>query len=317
MRAAIDRDFDGMIDFINQYLISALVLGSVYALGAIGVSMIFAILRFAHFAHGDLMTVGAYFALLVIGIIDIPMLAGVSINIKALIALPFAFAGTVIVALVVDRFFYKPIRSQKTIIVVISSFGIALMLRAVILFFYGADTHTFEAGIQMPLASLLPFRILERHIYIIVGTALLMFALHHMLTRTRTGKAMRAMSDDVDLARVTGINTEHVIIWTWVVGGGLVACAGVFLGMDGTVRPMLGWDLLLPIFAAAILGGLGKPYGAIAGGLVIGAMEELSTYPWIGETPLVSPDYKTAVAFAAMVLLLIFRPQGLFAGRVL
>lgn len=306
-----------MIDFVNQYLISALVLGCIYALGAIGVSMVFAILRFAHFAHGDLMTVGAYFALLFIGLIDVPALAGVSINIKALIALPLAFGGTVMVALVVDRLFYKPIRAAKPIVVVISSFGIALMLRAVILFFYGAETQVYESGIQMPLPGFQPFRILERHIYIVAGTTVLMFALHYMLTRTRTGKAMRAMSDDVDLARVTGINTEHVIVWTWIIGGGLVACAGVFLGMDGTVRPMLGWDLLLPTFAAAILGGLGKPYGAIAGGLVIGAMEELSTYPWIGEAPLVSPDFKTAVAFAAMVLLLIFRPQGLFAGRVL
>ncbi|MDH3236543.1 MAG: branched-chain amino acid ABC transporter permease, partial [Alphaproteobacteria bacterium] len=136
-----------MIEFVNQYLISALVLGCIYALGAIGVSMVFAILRFAHFAHGDLMTVGAYFAVLFIGLIDVPALANVSINIKALIALPLAFAGTVLVALVVDRLFYKPIRAAKPIVVVISSFGIALMLRAVILFFYGAESHVYESGL--------------------------------------------------------------------------------------------------------------------------------------------------------------------------
>ena len=169
----------------------------------------------------------------------------------------------------------------------------------------------------MPLAELLPFRILERHIYTVVGTVLLMFSLHYMLTRTRTGKAMRAMSDDVDLARVTGINTEHVIMWTWIVGGGLVACAGVFLGMDGTVRPMLGWDLLLPVFAAAILGGLGKPYGAIAGGLVIGAMRRAVD---------LSLDRRDAARLARLQdrrglrgdgPAADLRPQGLFSGRVL
>lgn len=306
-----------MIDFINQYLIAALILGCIYALGAIGVSMIFSILRFAHFAHGDLMTVGAYFALFSLALLDVPSMENVSINVKALAVLPIAFVLTVAVALFTDRFFYKPFRNAKPIILVIASFGIALMIRAPILFFFGPDTRTFADGIQTPIEGLLPFRIFERHVYIVVGTVILMFALHYLLTNTRTGKAMRAMSDDADLARVTGINTERVVMWTWIVGAGLVACAGVFLGMDTQLRPLMGWDLLLPVFAAAILGGLGRPYGAIAGGLIIGAMEELSTYPWIGNEPLVSPDYKTAVAFAAMVLLLIFRPQGLFKGRVL
>ena len=107
------------------------------------------------------------------------------------------------------------------------------------------------------------------------------------------------------------------MVWTWLIGAGLAAAGGVMLGMDTELKPAMGWDMLLPMFAAAILGGLGQPYGAIAGGLIIGAMEELSTYPWIGQDPLVSPDYKTAVAFAVMVLVLIVRPTGLFRGRVL
>ena len=307
-----------MIDFVNQYLIPALVLGSIYALGAIGVSMIYAILRFAHFAHGDLMSTGAYIGLLVVWVLDATPLRDLSINIQLLIAVPFAFVATAAIAILIDRLFYKPFRRAKsTIIVVIASFGVALMLRSLVQLFFGVDVINYADGIQFPLQMFQPLRILERHLYIVVGAVILMLAMHYLLTRTRTGKAMRAMSDDADLARVSGINTERVVIWTWVLGAGLVAIAGVFLGMDTRLVPTMGWDMLLPIFAAAILGGLGQPYGAIAGGLIIGAMEELSTFPWIGEGPLVSPDYKTAVAFVVMIALLIVRPQGLFKGRLL
>ncbi len=127
---------------------------------------------------------------------------------------------------------------------------------------------------------------------------------------------MRAMADEPDLAQVSGIPTEKVVRATWIIGGGLAATAGVFLGMDTQLHTNMGWDLLLPIFAAAILGGIGSPYGGIAGGPVIGLAEELSSYPWIGVEPLLSPGYKTGVAFALMVALLIWRPSGLFRGRV-
>jgi branched-subunit amino acid ABC-type transport system permease component len=294
------------------------VLGCIYSLGAIGISMIFAILRFAHFAHGDLMALGAYLGLLLVTLFNALLpFDDLSVNVKVLIVLPFAFAGTAAASVLIDKLFYKPFRKSKTIILVIASFGIALMLRSVIQLFFGVDVTNYADGIQFPLEMFKPLRVQERHIYILIVTLALMFALHFMLTRTRTGKAMRAMSDDADLARVTGINTERVVMWTWIIGGGMAAVAGIFLGMDTRLIPQMGWDLLLPTFAAAILGGLGRPYGAIVGGMIIGAMEELSTFPWLGDGPLISPDYKTAVAFAAMVLMLIFRPQGLFGGRVL
>ncbi|MCY4239693.1 MAG: branched-chain amino acid ABC transporter permease [Rhodospirillaceae bacterium] len=307
-----------MIDFINQYMIPALVLGSIYALGAIGVSMIFAILRFAHFAHGDLMAVGAYIGLLVVWMLEATPIGEWPINRQLIIALPLAFAGTAVCAILIDRLFYKPFRRAKSmIVVVIASFGVALMLRSLIQLFFGVDVINYADGIQFPVTYFQPVRILERHIYIVFGAIMLMLALHYMLTRTRTGKAMRAMSDDADLARVSGINTERVVMWTWILGAGLVAIAGVFLGMDTRLVPTMGWDMLLSVFAAAILGGLGQPYGAIAGGLIIGTLEEFSTYPWFGDTPFISPDYKTAVAFGIMILVLIFRPQGIFRGKVL
>ena len=127
---------------------------------------------------------------------------------------------------------------------------------------------------------------------------------------------MRALSDDPELARVSGINTEYIVMWTWILGASLAGAGGVLLGMDTQINTLMGWNMLLPVFAAAILGGIGKPYGAIAGGLVIGMAEELSAYPIIGDTALLSPTYKSGVAFAIMVAMLLWRPSGLFRGRV-
>jgi branched-subunit amino acid ABC-type transport system permease component len=296
-----------VLEFFNFYFIPGLVLGSIYALGAIGVSLLFGILRFAHFAHGDLMTLGAYLALTVVLALGWP----------PILALPFAMAGTAIVAVGIDRWFYRPFRSSPTIVLVIASFGIALMVRAAVQLFWGVEVTPYQTGIQRPLIFFDSLRIAERHFYIVGGAVLLVALLHYFLAHTRTGKAMRAMSDDPTLAQISGINTRLIIVWTWVLGAGLAGAAGVFLGIDTQLNPNMGWDLLLPVFAAAILGGLGRPYGAIAGGMVIGFMEELSSYPWLSNAPLLEPSYKTAVAFAVMVLMLIWRPSGLFRGRVL
>jgi branched-chain amino acid transport system permease protein len=290
------------MEFINFYLIPALVLGSIYTLGAIGVSLLFGILRFAHFAHGDLMTLGAYLALTAVAVAGLPVI----------LALPIAMLASAGIAVGIDR----PFRSRPTIIVVIASFGVALMVRSAVQLVWGVELESYSRGIQRPLEALAPLRILERHIVIIAVAAALVFAMHLFLTRTKIGKAMRAMSDDPALARISGIDTERVVVWTWILGAGLAAAGGVFLGMDTDLDSYMGWDLLLPVFAAAILGGIGRPYGAIAGGMVIGLAEELSAYPWFGSAPLLEPSYKTGVAFAIMVVMLIVRPSGLFRGRV-
>ena len=295
-----------MAEFINYYLIPGFVLGSIYALGAIGVSMLFSILRFAHFAHGDLMTLAAYLALPFIVTIGIHPIAGAVV----------AAGLTAVVALGIDRFGYKPLRSRPTIVSVLTSLGIALMLRSVVQLGFGVQIESYSAGRIVRPLRFDWLIIAEKHIWIIVCTLVLMVAVHLMLSRTKSGKAMRAMSDSAELARLTGIPTERVIRTVWIVGAGLAAVAGVFAAWDTQLQTMLGWNLLLPIFAATILGGIGQPYGAMLGGLVIGMAEELSTYPLFGTEPLVSPGYKTGVAFAIMVALLIFRPHGLFRGRV-
>lgn len=383
-----------MIELVNNHLIPALVIGSIYALGAIGISLLYSILRFAHFAHGDMMTIGAYIALAMIWGVELVILAyldpdvtvafgakllvmlpiGLAIaavvghligkrgfepfrwwrlvftavatiafafllvwvldafappvtdedfelpaELKVLAVAPFAVVLAVYFARGIDQLFYKPFRDAKPIIMVIASFGVALILRALVQVSFGvSDTVYTDGHIARPVEWAQPLRLIERHIYIFIITIVLMLALHWMLTRTRTGKAMRAMSDDPDLAQVTGINTERVVTWTWIIGAGLAAIAGILLGLDAPIKPVMGWDLLLPMFAAAILGGLGSPYGAIVGGLVIGGMEELSQFHWwLSNEPLFPGSYKTALAFGVMVIMLIFRPSGLFKGKVL
>ncbi len=293
------------MDFVNFYLMPGIVLGCVYALGAIGVSLTFGVLRFANFAHGDTMTFGVYVTLSVVLATGWhPLLA----------ALP-AMAAAAALAVGVDRVFYRPFRNSPPIVSVIASFGLMLMIRSAIQFVWGVQLQPMVRGIQRPVAWLDPLRLPPKHLAIIAGATLLMFAVHLLLTRTRIGKAMRAVSDSPDLARVTGIDTELVIRVTWMLGAALAVAAGVFLAIDTHVETMMGFKLLLPMFAAAILGGIGKPYGAMAGGLVIGVAEELSAYPWIGTEPLLNPGYKAGVAFAIMVAMLIWRPQGLFRGR--
>ncbi|HZT20551.1 MAG TPA: branched-chain amino acid ABC transporter permease [Dongiaceae bacterium] len=301
----IDRG--ALLDFVGLYLIPGIVTGCIYALGAIGVSLLFGILRFAHFAHGDLMTFGGYLALSVVWWLGWPAVA----------AIPLAAAGTALLAVGLDRAFYRPFRRRPTIVTVIASFGVMLMIRSAVQLVWGVEPLQYRPGIEPPLILFDALRIQTRHIWIVGVTAGLVLALHLMLTQSRIGRAMRAVSDEPDLARVTGISTERVILVTWLIGGALAAVAGVFLGMDSKLDSYMGWDQLLPVFAAAILGGIGQPMGAAAGGLVLGVVQELSTYNWIGEDPLVSPDYKLGLAFAIMVALLIWRPTGLLRGRQL
>ncbi|MEM6464193.1 MAG: branched-chain amino acid ABC transporter permease [Pseudomonadota bacterium] len=297
-----------MIDFINFYLFPALAIGSIYALGAVGISMIFGILRFAHFAHGDLMTMGAYGVLAAAAVIPV----------YPVFLVPFGMVLAIALALLVDRIFYQPLRNLPTIYTVISSFGVALIFRSLVQLIWGSQNQVYgSGGVRPPLILFDTFRISVLHVQAVVATAVIALLLHLFLSWTRTGRSMRAVSDDPELAKIAGLETEKVVRWTWIIGAALAAIAGLFAGMDTNAHPNLGWNLLLPMFAAAILGGIGKPMGAMAGGFIIGLAEELSSYPWIGDQALISPSYKTAVAFVIMIVLLIVRPQGLFKGRLL
>jgi len=279
-----------------QTLIYGIVLGSILAVGGMALSLTYGILRFANFAHGDVLTIGAYGGFMFFALLGWPMY----------VAFPLGMMLAAAISLGVDRVLYQRLRRSTPVILLISSFGVALILRSAVQLAFGPDNVVYAQGIEPPF-RFGEIRIKPTHFYIVGGAVAIVVGLHLFLQRTKVGKAMRAMSDNTELARVSGIDTERVIAWTWVLGGLLTGAAGIFMGMDTQLHPTMGWRILLPIFAAAIFGGVGKPYGAILGGLIIGIAQEYSTF-------VISPAYKPAVAFGIMVLVLIFRPEGIFRG---
>ncbi|WP_346891907.1 branched-chain amino acid ABC transporter permease [uncultured Roseibium sp.] len=288
-----------LLDFLNFYFIPGLVLGSIYALGAVGITLVFAILRYAHLAHGDLATLGAFLALAIVTGFGLPPLA----------ALPLAMILTAGVAVGIDKVFYEHLRERPKIVTVMASLGIALMVRSVVQVVWGVDAESYVRGIVRP-ENYFGLRIKDREIYTVVFMLALVCALQLFLARSKWGKAMRAMSDNPNLALLSGIDNKKVVILTWVIAGGLCAASGVFLGINTELKSMMGWHMLLPMFAAAILGGVGRVEGAVIGGLIVGIAEELSV--------LVLPsEYKAAMAFAILLFMLLVRPTGLLRGKVL
>jgi branched-chain amino acid transport system permease protein len=330
---------DELIFFINRVLISGTVLGSIYALGAIGVTLIFGILRFAHFAHGDMMTMGAFVAFLLatamtaMGIVT-PLPSG-------FIVLPIAMVITALLALGIDKGFYAPLRQRgaKPVTLLIASIGVTLMIQGLLRLVFGTSTRSFFASepkdiyrIDMSwIGGSRPISITEPQVLMFVVTALAVLVLHLFLTRSRLGKAMRAMADNADLAQVSGINTQLVVVVTWVIAGSLACLAGTMLALDVALMPDLAFNIVLPIFAAAIVGGLGHAYGAIVGGFLIAFAETLAVFNWTavlrplnGVLPegwalppnlaLVPTEYKLTVAFVILVVTLLVRPTGIFKG---
>ncbi|MBL1175794.1 branched-chain amino acid ABC transporter permease [Pantanalinema sp. GBBB05] len=282
---------------LTQLLLNGIAVGSIIALAAVGLTLTYGILRLSNFAHGDLMTLGAYLTLLVNGM-------GVNIWLSVLLGCAATIAGV----LLSEKLIWSPMRFKRatSTTLIIISIGLALFIRNGIILFWGGSNQRYD----LPVAEAVQFGGLRLPFYdiVVIGLAIATIAaLHYLLQNTKIGKAMRAVADDLDLARVSGIDVDRVVLWTWVIAGGLTALGGSMLGLTEGVRPNMGWFLLLPMFAAVILGGIGNPYGAIAGALVIGIGQEISTY-WL------PTEYKLGVALVMMVLVLLFRPQGLFKG---
>lgn len=331
-----------LIFFFNKVIIAGSVIGSIYAMGAIGVTLVFAILRFAHFAHGDLMTLGAFFSYILV--IAFPELGGLVGLPTGFVVLPVAMLATALVAILLDRTFYKPLRDNnvKPVVLVIASVGVTLMIQGLLRLFAGTAPRSFFFAEGKDIFRIkLPFEAATRKIFItepqvllFVFVTLAVIALHYFLTRTRLGKAMRAMSDNPDLARISGINTNVVVWTTWIIAGALAAAAGTLLSLDVILKPDLSFNILLPIFAAAIVGGVGQPYGAVAGGFVVGFAETMAVFNWAillrplqpylpdwlelpSKIAFVPTEYKLIVPFVLLVAILVWRPTGIFKGKVL
>jgi branched-chain amino acid transport system permease protein len=301
---------------VPELIVYGIVLGSIIALGAIGLTLVYGILRFANFAHGDLLTAGAYIALfLVTGLfpwLGIPdtTFGSLSFGWRMALAFPIAMAGVAMASILLDRILYRPLRRKQSspVIMAMSALGASFIIRMIVIILWGADYHFYRPGVLRP-AIMLPLEIKIRpdQILILVTVLSLVVLLYLFLQRTKMGKAMRATADNMELARVSGIDTERVIVWTWGIGGALVAAGGILYGIDVQLHPGMGFHFLIPLFAATILGGIGNMYGALIGALIMGVAQQVSTF-------FLLPTYKPAVAFVVMILILLVRPQGIFGG---
>ncbi len=330
---------NALVALSNFVLIPAIAYGSQLALGALGVTLIYGILRFSNFAHGDSMAFGTMCTILVTW-----LLQGLGVSLHpfptALLAIPFGIAATAALLLFTDRTVYRFYRAQKArpVIFVIVSIGVMFIYNGLTRVILGPDDQRFADGERF-IISARTFKAmtgldeglaLKTTQGITVVTAILVVAaLFWFLNRTRTGKSMRAYSDNEDLALLSGIDPERVVRVTWILVAALITVAGVLYGLDKTYKPFTYFQLLLPIFAAAIVGGLGNPVGAIAGGFVIAFSEVGFVYAWKkvlgyllpealapdGLVQLLATDYKFAVSFMILVVVLLFRPTGLFRGK--
>jgi len=330
---------NALVALLNFVIIPATAYGAQLALGALGVTLIYGILRFSNFAHGDTMAFGAMVTILVTWALQS---LGVSLGPlpTALLALPFGIAGTALLVLGTDRVIYRFYRTQKAkpIIFVIASIGVMFILNGVVRFIIGVDDQRFSDGERFIISARtfreitgldegLAFRTTQG--LTIVIAIICVMLLFWFLNRTRTGKAMRAFSDNEDLALLSGINPERVVVITWLIVAALATTAGMLYGLDKSFKPFTYFQLLLPIFAAAIVGGLGNPVGAILGGFLIAFSEVGVTYAFRkvvtylapgdwqpdGLLQLLSTDYKFAVSFGILLIVLLFRPTGIMKGK--
>ncbi len=332
---------NALVILANFIVVPAMAYGSQLALGALGITMIYSILRFSNFAHGELMSFGAMTTILVTWALQS---ADISLGVlpTALLGIPVAIAVTVVLALTIDKTvyqYYRRIRAEPVTLLIVS-IGVMFLISGLIRFIIGPGDRVFTDG-QRFLLKARAFKqmtglneglAIKMTQGITVATAIVLVVLvFWFLNKTRTGKSMRAYSDNEDLALLSGINPERVVLITWVITAALAAVAGTLYGLDKSYKPFTYLSLLLPIFSAAIVGGVGNPIGAIAGGFVIAFSELTITFAYkkvltyllpddmAPDTlmQLLSTDYKIALSFVILVIVLIFKPTGLFSGKTI
>lgn len=327
---------NALVAILNYIVIPAGTYGAQLALGALGVTLIYGILRFSNFAHGDTMAFGTALTILLtwgLGAL------GISLGPlpTALLALPVAIAGTAALVLLTDRVVYRYYRRVRAapIVMVMASVGVMFLMNGLTRLVIGVDEIRFADGARFVI-NVRDFRawsglseglaLKTTQLLTLVVAVLTVWALFRFLNRSKAGKAMRAYADNEDLALLSGIDPERVVRLTWIIAAALMTIAGVLYGLDKSFKAFNYFQILLPIFAAAIVGGLGSPLGAIAGGFVVAFSEVALTYPWklvakyLGFESdsllqLLSTEYKFAVSFVILITVLLFRPTGLFRGK--
>jgi len=327
--------------FANFVLVPATAYGAQLALGALGVTLIFGILRFANFSHGELMSFGTMITILLTWVLQGQ---GVSIHpvSTALLALPVGIVVAIAMALVTDRYVFRFYRNKRSnpIVFAIVSVGVMFVYAGLIRIIIGPDDRAFADGARFiitagefkewtGLAEGIAVR--QTQVVTLVVAVIVMAALFWFLQKTRPGKAMRAYSDNEDLALLSGINPDRVVMTAWIITASLATIAGTLYGLDKIYKPFIFLHMLLPIFAATILGGIGQPVGAILGGFVVAYSEVMVTYAykkflmylgpegWAPDSlvQLMSTNYKFAVSFIILVVVLLVRPTGIIRGKVI
>jgi branched-chain amino acid transport system permease protein len=330
---------NAIVALLNFVIVPGVAYGSQLALGALGVTLIFGVLRFSNFAHGDTMAFGTAIVIMFTwlfqswGITFGPLPT-------ALLALPFGIAATAALVLATDAGIYRFYRKQKAapIILVIVSAGVMFVMNGLVRLIIGVEERNFTDGARFVLDAQTfkdatglaePLVIKTTVAVTVVVSVVCVAALFWFLQKTRTGKSMRAFSDNEDLALLSGINPDRVVQVTWIIAAALAVIAGTLYGLDKSFRPFVYFQLLLPVFAAAVVGGLGSPLGAIAGGYIVALSEVIMTYAWKkvatyvlpdslapdGLMQLLTTDYKSAVSFAILIIVLLFMPTGIFKGK--
>jgi branched-chain amino acid transport system permease protein len=298
-----------------QFLADSIVMGSLIGLGAVGVTLSYSILRFANFAHGEFIAWGTYMTLVLTAAIS-TLFGGHTSTIGPLsFGWPLLAAGMAAAALTgglavaLDYVLFSKLRSKgNAIVMVMASFGASMALRSFLEFVFTSRPAYFTRDIQMAVPVGLGIRLTPDQFFLIFLTMIIVIGMDRFLTLSATGRAMRAVSENPTLARVAGVDVERVIRATWIIAGILATASGVILGVTVQIRPFMGFDLLLPLFAAAILGGIGSMPGAVLGGLIVGVAEAAAVQ-------IVGADYRAAVAFLILIAVLLVKPSGLFGVR--
>jgi branched-subunit amino acid ABC-type transport system permease component len=292
-----------------QLFANGVIFGSIILLASVGLSLLYGIGNFANFAHGELLTVGAYAAFVAKADLGLPLVGALAVSIVA----------TALVGLALDRFLFVRHRDSSPIVLLVVTIGVALVLRSLIRMVWTNQLRSYRLplreGIQfvdttLPVAGydlVLRLRVTLDDVFIVAVAGAFALGTHLFLTRTNIGVAMRATADNRSLAKVTGIDTDRVLRATWGLSGALAAVGGVFLGVQtGVIMPRMGFNVLLIAFAAVILGGIGSPYGAMLGAYVIGIAQEMSI-----AIPGVSASYRAAISFLILVGVLLVKPDGI------
>lgn len=309
--------FGLMQDNSAAYMLSLTVwgvaLGGILALSSIGLTLTYGVLKFPNFSHGALITIGAYVVYVVVNAVpNSAPLRPLSFGWEFLLGLLIAMPITGFVAIICDRIVFRRLRTKKSALVLfaMASLGLAFVLRSLIYLIWGPGFLFYYHGRSNP-ALHLPWGIDVQadQLFAMALALALMFFLYLLIKHTKMGKAMRATADNPDLAKVRGIDTERVVAWTWLIGGGMAAAGGALFGLASQLRPEMGFiSILIPVFAAVILGGIGSAFGALVGSIVIGMAWQLTA-------AVMAPTYGPGVAFGIMILILVIRPQGLFGTK--